>query len=254
MPDRLLSGAARCPRALALLCVFIPAAMLLSCAHAAGAPEGSEPNPAGATYHSHDVAPAVVPASEGKPSSLDLAYVDQVTHDLQRALGHYPPVFATPGDRKEAVTDVAQFGAMLDAAGQVPPAQVEVIWRAAVIYALAHRLDQAGTPERAHALFTKALQLAPEHAAANYFFGLFLSGAGRSKQALPHLQKAQAAGVAPADRALGMAYLTTGDVPRAVDCLRRHLKKHPGDQQVAALLQGLEKGKVKVKVEQVQVQ
>ena len=149
-------------------------------------------------------------------------------------------------DRKEALTDVLGFSAGLEAvSAKLAPVQVELVWRAAVFYALAHQLDQPGTPERAYALFTKVLEVAPDHAAANYFFGVFLSGAGRPKEALPHLEKAKAAGVAPAERALGVAYLSSGDVPRALDCLRSHVKKHPEDDQTATLVKGLEGGKVR---------
>lgn len=229
-------------------------AALTACAHAGERvatssevpPSTTMPEPArvGKHYSAHDPTRLLGrrDGPEGREAFVDLRYLDAVIDDLGVVLSDYPPAFATPGDRDQAVADVRMFAGALEALLSSPPQPVELLWRAGRLHALGHQLDLAGEAELAARRFAEALSLDPNLMTGNYFFGVFLAGTGSARQAIPYLEKARAAGLPQADRDLGLAYVVLQDRERAMTHLRRYLKLRPEDLGTLRLLRALERG------------
>src|SRR5229473_7175349 len=69
----------------------------------------------------------------------------------------------------------------------------------------------------------RAVQLAPDLAAAHQLLGYALLAQGYNAEAIPHLEKVQE------QTALGIAQIGTGQLPQAVENLQAALAKHPND-------------------------
>lgn len=136
---------------------------------------------------------------------------------------------------------------MLDILVNGPNPNPEFLWRAGSLNSMAHNLDISGSAERASANFQKLLAIVPSDPRGNYMYGAFLAGTGKSKEALPYLEKALSAGVSDASYTFGMVYLTLGDKQKAIENLEVYQKRNPGDSNTTKRLYGIRNGKVEIK-------
>jgi tetratricopeptide (TPR) repeat protein len=183
----------------------------------------------------------------GKKYGIDGKYLDQMLGDLALHAKNYPPQFDTPHDRQRAVQDVKTLSGMLDILVNGPNPNPEFLWRAGGLNSIAHNLDISGSAEKASAIFQKLLAIVPSDPRGNYMYGTFLAGMGKSKEALPYLEKALSVGVSDASYAIGMVYLTLGDKQKAIENLEVYQKRNPSDRNTTKLLDGIRNGKVEIK-------
>lgn len=183
----------------------------------------------------------------GKKHGLDLRYLDQMLNDLALHARNYPPQFDTAQDRQRAVQDVKMLSGMLDILIAGPSPNAELLARAGFLNSIGHNLDIPGSTEKTAAIFNKLLTAAPADPRGNYMYGAFLAGAGKSREAIPYLEKALAVGIADAAYSLGMAYLTLGDKQKALQHLDVYQQRNPNDGNVAKLIDGIRNGTLEIK-------
>jgi len=189
----------------------------------------------------------VAETSAGKEYGFDVASLDHILNDLAVHAKNYPPRFDTPRDKERATQDVKALSAILDILINVPAPNPELLVRAGFINSMGHNLDIPGAAEKANAIFLKLLAVAPSEPRGNLLYGTFLAGAGKSKEALPYLEKALSLGVADAAYSLGMAYLTLGDKEQALKNLEDYKRRKPEDKNVDPLLDAIRHGKIEFK-------
>ena len=169
----------------------------------------------------------IVESKAGKKYAIDLVYLDPILHDLGMHARNYPAQFDTPQDRQRAAQDVIAVSRMLDVMVSEPKASPELLLRAGFVNMIGHNLDIPGTADKASANFKKLLKAEPADAQGNYLYGVFLAGEGKTKKAVPYLEKALAAGVVDAAYTLGMAHLSLGNKQKALNNFEEFTKRNP---------------------------
>ncbi|MDR1162778.1 MAG: hypothetical protein LBM17_02940 [Candidatus Accumulibacter sp.] len=183
----------------------------------------------------------------GKKYGFDGAYLDQMLNDLSAHAKNYPPQFDTQEDKQRAIRDVRTLSGMLDILINVPDPNPELLFRAAYLNSMGHNLDIPGAAEKADSIFLKLLAAKPSDPRGNYAYGAFLVGAGKSKEALPYLEKALSLGVVDAAYAIGMTHLALGDKARAMKSFEDYKRRNPKDGNVDTLIEGIRSGKIEVR-------
>ena len=112
---------------------------------------------------------------------------------------------------------------------------------------MGHNLDIAGAAEKASMIFQTLLIASPSDSRANYMYGAFLAGAGKSREALHYLKKAFSAGVIDAAYSLGMTQLTLGNKQKALEFLEAYQKHKPDDEKLPKLIDEIRNGKFVIK-------
>jgi tetratricopeptide (TPR) repeat protein len=185
--------------------------------------------------------------SAGKKFGFDGAYLDLMLNDLSSHAKNYPAQFDTPQDKQRATRDVAALSGMLDVLINVPTPSTELLVRAGYINSMGHNLDIAGSAEKASSIFQRLLAASPSDPRGNYIYGTFLAGMGKSKEALPYLEKALSVGVTDAAYAIGMSYLALGDKDKALENLDEYKRNRPNDKNVDKLIDAIRTGKIELK-------
>lgn len=156
-------------------------------------------------------------AAPGKEYSIDAQYMDKMLYELGLHAKNRPAQFDSPKDQKRAIQDVKSASKMIDPLIKGSAPNPEMLVRAGFLYIIAHNLDIPGSAKNADATFQKLLAVSPSNPDGNYLYGTFLASEGKTKRALPYLEKALVAGVADAAYTLGVAYLKLGDKQKALD-------------------------------------
>ena len=183
-------------------------------------------------YGHHDVTQIVrtIDGPKGPRYQIDTGVVNVIIDDLSRHADNYPPRFSDPQERQRATQDAAKLSGMLDILTKSGSSSTELLLNVARLNAMGHNLDIPATAQRADAAYRELLTQQPEHPKSNYGYGLFLASTGRSKAALPYLEKAMAKGVDAASYTLGLVYLSLNDKRKAQALLISHAKAYPMDK------------------------
>jgi|HubBroStandDraft_1064217.scaffolds.fasta_scaffold07315_6 tetratricopeptide (TPR) repeat protein len=201
-------------------------------------------------YGHYEVAKVISLSKEtGKPTAtINVAYLTQILDDLGSHASAFPPQFDSAEDRHRAEQDVSLLSNMLDTVAENFSHNPPLLMRLAVLHAIGHNLDIPGSGELAEATFKKLLEVAPNDGLANLRFGIFYAEtATKRADAIPYLEKAKALGVANADYWLGLAYISLGDKPKAIENLKSYTSRVPTDAKTAAMLDAVQNGKVESK-------
>ncbi|HEY0953435.1 MAG TPA: hypothetical protein VGE36_01665 [Roseateles sp.] len=203
---------------------------------------------AAAPYGMHDLRLILTTTDtpQGKKHGLDTAYLERVLADLAAHAQSYPPRFDTPQDKERATQDATTLAGMLGMIVNGPNPHPELLLRAAQVNSMGHNLDIPGAAEKADALFKQLLATAPDHQRGRFVYGVFLASSARAELALPHLEKAAAAGIVDAAYALGMTHLSLGDTAKALTALEDYKRRRPSDTQVDKLIEAIRNGKVQI--------
>lgn len=185
--------------------------------------------------------------ASGEHTSVHVDYLDQILTDLSFHARNYPPTFDTPEDKARAIEDVKTLTVFLDILVNGPHPHPELLLRAGLLNSIGHTLGIPGTAEEAKLLFQRLLATSPSDPRANYHYGTFLAGAAESREALPFLEKALAAGVRDAAYSIGMTYLILGDRQKALVSLETYQQHHPHDEPLAKLIDDIRNGQFKIK-------
>lgn len=185
--------------------------------------------------------------ASGEHTRVHVDYLDQILTDLSFHARNYPPTFDTPEDKARAIEDVKTLTVFLDILVNGPHPHPELLLRAGLLNSIGHNLGIPGTAEEAKLLFQRLLATSPSDPRANYHYGTFLAGAAESREALPFLEKALAAGVRDAAYSIGMTYLILGDRQKALVSLETYQQHHPHDEPLAKLIDDIRNGQFKIK-------
>ncbi len=183
----------------------------------------------------------------GKQFSVDVRYLDQWLNNLSLHAKDYPAQFDTPLDRQRAAQDVRMLSGALDTLITGPTPNPQLLARAAFLNSLGHNLDITGLGEKADAIYKKLLTAAPADPRANYMYGSFLAGAGKSTEAITYLETPLAVGVADANYTLGIVYMTFGDKDKALQYLAAYQRQNPNDETAGQMLDAVRNGNVQFK-------
>lgn len=185
----------------------------------------------------------------GKEYGFNTAYLDEILNDLSAHAKNYPPQFDTPQDKQRATQDVTALSGMLATLTDVPIPNLELLLRTGYLNSIGHNLEIAGAADKANSIFQRLLAASPSDPRGNYMYGTFLAGLGKSKEALPYLEKALSVGVADAAYAIGMTYLALGEKEPALRSLEDYKHRKPSDTNVEKLIDAIRNGKIEFKSE-----
>ncbi|MFA6010216.1 MAG: tetratricopeptide repeat protein [Desulfobacteraceae bacterium] len=188
----------------------------------------------------------ILHTSDNGRHSLDMRYLDIMIAGLIEHAGSYPVRFDSVFDRQRAAKDVWQLSGMLDILVKEPKPIPDILLRSGIVNSIGHNLDIKGTPQRASEAFDKLLAIDSSHAQGNYWYGVFLSGSGRPKMALPFLRKAISAGVTDAYYTMGLTVLSLGEKDKALEYLETYRQKKPGDSRTSVLIEKIRNGKITI--------
>lgn len=184
----------------------------------------------------------------GKPSAkIDNVYFDQMLDDLGSHAYQWPVNFDSTDDRHRAEHDVVSFSTALDPLADNFAGSPRMLLRLAMLHAMGHNLDIAGSSDKAVAIFTKLLQVAPNDPRANLEFGAFYAKTTKVAEGIPFLEKAKALGAANADYWLGVSYMTQGEKAKALENLESYAKRVPTDANVERMIDAVRNDKVQNK-------
>jgi TolA-binding protein len=198
-----------------------------------------------APYGQYDLKSLVI-QKDGK-TTFDVQKFGQILGDLDIHAAQYPPKFDSKSDQERATRDAAMLSNMMDVLVDAPNPNPDLLLRTAFLNSIAHNLDVAGAAQKASAQYKQFLVMYPTDPKANYLYGLFLVGSGNPKESIAPLSVAQKAGMAPAEFALGFAYLSLGEQKTALSYFESYQRKVPSDTRVAELIGAVKAGKVEFK-------
>ncbi len=191
---------------------------------------------------------AVEESTPGKPTAkIDIALLDQMLDDLATHAYRWPVKFDSADDRNRAEHDVVSFSIVLDPLADNFTGSPRMLLRLAMLHAMGHNMDIAGSSDKAVALFTKLLQVAPNDPRANLEFGAFYAKTTKVAEGIPFLEKAKALGAANADYWLGVSYMTLGEKAKALENLESYAKRVPADADVQRMIDAIRNNKVQTK-------
>jgi tetratricopeptide (TPR) repeat protein len=196
-------------------------------------------------YGRHDPQKVLVPgdASRGKPARLDLVALDAILSDLSLHARNFPPRFDSAEDRRRAERDTAVLLEILETVVPDPQLEADILLRTAFLHNIGHHFRFAGAAAKAEARYRRVLAIAPDHPRATLFYGAFLADAGRFRESVPYLERAERQGSVDAVWALGIAWLRLGDRSRALGYLEAYRRRVPGDANAAALIEAVRAGR-----------
>ena len=208
----------------------------------------STPMVAGAREYGHydlgQVATLAHSADGQNSVTVSFSYLDQIIDDLASHASGYPPHFDSADDLARARADVGSLSGMLDMLLHRPAPNSQLLLRAGILDSFGHNLDVPGAAQKAVGAFTTLLHQSPDDPRANYFYGKFLTDAGRPDDAIPILEKAKSLGVPAASYTLGVAYLTAGNMEKALENLRAYVQRTPHDPNADRMIDAIRTGRI----------
>lgn len=185
----------------------------------------------------------IIPANQAGSTLLDVTLFDDFLEDVSPNARHYPTNF--PSRTAEFVTseNVKHLSDWIEDFASADNATFEVVLRAAKINGMARNLN-IGTDYalRASKHMQKAIQMQPNHAEANFLFGMMISESGGFKEGKKYLDKAASLGYVEAEQSLAQAELLSDNKKAALKRLKDLAKKHPNNQQIAEQVRMVESG------------
>ncbi|HEY4127721.1 MAG TPA: hypothetical protein VGN70_06710 [Gammaproteobacteria bacterium] len=186
---------------------------------------------------------------DGQPkNSLNLDVVDSFLQTIARYADIYPPHFDNTAERRDATDKLTRLIEVLAALDTGPSVNIEVLRREAFAYNLGCNLDLSTSCAKAMDVYARLLKVTPDEPAANYLFGVFLSGLPpKQREAIPYLEKSLKLGVKRANYTLGILYLSLHDKKKALADLQAYSADFPDDQHANELIADIKSGKLSYK-------
>ena len=185
----------------------------------------------------------LIPADSMNSKELDVTLLDDFIDDVSPNARHYPPNF--PNATSEYITseNVKYLSDWLEPYAAAPNASFDVVLRAAKINGMARNLN-VGTNYtlRANTHMAKAVKMQPNHAEANFLYGMMISEAGGFNEGKKYLDKAVSLGYVEAEQSLAQSDLLTDKTASAKSRLQALQTKHPNNAQIAEQLRIVENG------------
>lgn len=176
----------------------------------------------------------LIPADTTATSVLDVTLLDDLIADISPNARHYPPNFPNRTSLYYARENIGYLSDWLEPYATAPNASFDVLLRATKINSMARNLDlghEYGL--RANAHVANALKLQPNHAEANFLYGMMLSEGGGFKEGKKYLDRAIAQGYIEAEQTIAQAELLGDNRTGALARLQKLQALHPNNTQLA---------------------
>ncbi|WP_417553381.1 hypothetical protein [Marinomonas fungiae] len=198
-------------------------------------------------YGVYDLKKILITAEPGSGNkhALDLMYIDAMIKDLNNHANGYPPQFDNDNDMQRAKNDARRLSGALDMLVDDPNAPIELLRRSSLLNRLAYNLDIPGSAQKVDRDFKNLLSQRPGDPVLNLSYGVFLSGANKSSQALPYLKESAEAGFKEAYLHLGMAYLYLRDTEQALNNLEIYRSHYPNNAKIGEIIDAIKSGNIK---------
>lgn len=176
----------------------------------------------------------LIPANAGATTIIDVTLLDDFIADISPNARHYPPNFPNRTTRHYANENIKYLSDWLEPYATASDASFDVLLRATKINSMARNLDLGSEYGlRASTHVAKALKLQPNHAEANFLYGMMLSEGGGFKEGKKYLDKAVAQGYLEAEQSLAQAELLSDNRNGALARLQKLQTLHPNNAQIA---------------------
>ena len=184
---------------------------------------------------------------DGKTTqSLDLPVLDDLLQTVALYAGDYPPRFDNAAERADVTDKLTRLIVLLSSVDTGASVNVEVLRREAFAFNLGCNLHLRDSCDKTAESYQRLLAMTPDDPAANYLYGVFLSGtASRQGDAVPYLDKASKLGVKQANFTLATVYLMLHDKDQALSRMQAYsadFPDDPGAKRFIAVLQSAKAG------------
>ncbi len=215
-------------RHLSLLLLLVPFSSMAAVTPAPAAASKS------ATVHWHyPMKDAVVTQTnaDGKTTnSLDLPVLDDLLQTISIYAGDYPPHFDNAAERADVTDRLTRLIVLLSSVDSGADVNVEVLRREAFAFNLGCNLHLRNNCDKTAESYQRLLAMTPDDPAANYLYGVFLSGTvSKQADAVPYLEKAVKLGVKQANFTLATVYLMLHDRDKALSRMQAYSADFPND-------------------------
>jgi hypothetical protein len=229
-------------RYLSLLILMVPLAATAAVTPAPAAASKS------ATVHWHYALKDTVvtqTGSDGKTTnSLDLPVVDDLLQTVAVYAGDYPPRFDNAAERADVTDKLTRLIVLLSSVDTGASVNVELLRREAFAFNLGCNLHLYNSCDKTAESYQRLLAMTPDDPAANYLYGVFLSGtASRQRAAVPYLENASKLGVKQANFTLATVYLMLHDKDQALSHMQAYSADFPNDSNAKQFIATLQSGK-----------
>lgn len=176
----------------------------------------------------------LIASNKNGPQKLDVTLLDDFINDVSPNARHYPPNFPNRTAEHFTKQNIKYLSSWLEPYANAKNASIEVLLRAAKINAMGRNLDLGsdyGVKASNH--IAKVLTLNPNHAEANFLYGMMLSEGGGFKEGKKYLDKAVSLGYTEAEQSLAQADLLNENRSGALARLQKLQSQDLSNPQLA---------------------
>ena len=183
--------------------------------------------------------------ADGKPAnSLNLPVLDDLLQTISIYAGDYPPHFDNAAERADVTDRLTRLIVLLSSVDTGADVNVEVLRREAFAFNLGCNLHLRNSCDRTAESYQRLLAMTPDDPAANYLYGVFLSGTvSKQPDAVPYLEKAAKLGVKQANFTLATVYLMLHDKDQALSRMQAYSADFPNDAGAKKFIATLQSNK-----------
>lgn len=184
-----------------------------------------------------------IPANTKGTQHIDVTLMDDFLADVAPNARHYPPNFPNRTTEHLTVENVKHLSDWIEPYAKASDASFEVVLRAAKINGMARNLNIGEAYSlRANNHMAKAVKLQPNHAEANFLYGMMISEAGGFNEGKKYLDKAVSLGYVEAEQSLAQADLLTDKKELARSRLVALQAKNPNNPQIGEQIKIIDEG------------
>lgn len=181
--------------------------------------------------------------TEQNSALLDVTLIDDFIDDISPNARHYPPNFPNRTALHLTRENIKYLSTWLEPYAGDTKASFEVLMRAAKINSMAKNLDLGSEYSvNAGKYLLQALKLQPDHAEANFLYGMMLSESGGFKEGGKYLEKAASLGYLEAEQSIAQAELLADDRASALSRLEQLASRYPNHAQLAQQINIVQNG------------
>lgn len=196
-------------------------------------PIANLPTPKVTTANVVSIPTLLINANQSGTVKIDTTLIDEFIDDVSPNARHYPPNFPNRTALHNTRENIKHLSAWLEPYANAADASFDVLLRAAKVNGMGRNLDLGSEyGVRASTYIANALKLQPDHAEANFLYGMMLSEGGGFNEGKKYLDKAAAAGYLEAEQSLAQAALLNDNKTQALTILQRLQQSHPDNNQL----------------------
>lgn len=185
----------------------------------------------------------VIAADKNANSHLDVTLIDEFIDDISPNARHYPTNFPTRTTEHISSENIKHISDWLEPYANAANASFDVVLRAAKINGMARNLNIGETYSlRANNHMAKAIKLQPNHAEANFLYGMMISEAGGFNEGKKYLDKASSLGYVEAEQSLAQADILADKKELARSRLVKLQEKNPSNTQITEQIKIIDNG------------